>query len=54
MTNMVGWTSEDPILFDGGDSNLYGYVDSDPVKWIDSSPFVFESNLSTDDVWPFG
>ncbi|WP_374029028.1 RHS repeat domain-containing protein [Bdellovibrio bacteriovorus] len=30
------WTSKDPILFEGEDSNLYGYVESDPVNWIDT------------------
>lgn len=29
------WTSKDPILFDGGDTNLYGYVLNDPVNWVD-------------------
>ena len=29
------WTAKDPILFDGGDTNLYGYVLNDPVNWID-------------------
>jgi RHS repeat-associated protein len=29
------WTAKDPILFAGGDSNLYGYVANDPVNWID-------------------
>jgi len=29
------WTAKDPILFDGGDTNLYGYVSNDPVNWID-------------------
>ena len=29
------WTSKDPIRFDGGDSNLYGYVLQDPVDAID-------------------
>ena len=29
------WTAKDPILFAGGDSNLYGYVLGDPVNWID-------------------
>lgn len=29
------WTSKDPILFDGGDPNLYGYVLNDPVNLID-------------------
>jgi RHS repeat-associated protein len=29
------WTSKDPILFNGGDANLYGYVMADPVNFID-------------------
>ncbi len=29
------WTSKDPILFNGGDTNLYGYVLQDPVNLID-------------------
>jgi RHS repeat-associated protein len=32
----TGWMSKDPILFDGGDTNLYGYTWNDPVNWIDS------------------
>jgi len=31
------WTSKDPILFNGGDTNLYGYVLQDPVNLIDPS-----------------
>ncbi len=34
------WTSKDPIRFDGGDTNLYGYVVSDPVNFIDPSGLV--------------
>ncbi|ADV45620.1 RHS repeat domain-containing protein [Nitratifractor salsuginis] len=29
------WTSKDPLLFGGGDSNLYGYVLGDPVNLVD-------------------
>ncbi len=29
------WTSKDPIRFAGGDSNIYGYVFSDPINAID-------------------
>ena len=29
------WTAKDPILFAGGDTNLYGYVVSDPINFID-------------------
>ena len=31
------WTMKDPIRFDGGDTNLYGYVIGDPVNWVDSN-----------------
>jgi len=30
------WTAKDPILFAGGDSNLYGYVLGDAVNFVDS------------------
>ena len=30
------WLSKDPILFAGGDTNLYGYTVNDPVNYIDS------------------
>src|SRR5690606_19552846 len=29
------WTARDPIGFAGGDTNLYGYVLSDPVRFVD-------------------
>ena len=29
------WTAKDPIGFDGGDTNLYGYVLGDPVDFVD-------------------
>ena len=29
------WTAVDPILFAGGDTNLYGYVENNPVNLID-------------------
>ena len=31
------WTAKDPIRFDAGDTNLYGYVFNDPVNFIDPS-----------------
>ncbi|MGZ3771974.1 MAG: RHS repeat domain-containing protein, partial [Bdellovibrio sp.] len=31
------WTSKDPILFNGGDTNLFGYVANDPINFIDPS-----------------
>ncbi|GBC59928.1 hypothetical protein DENIS_0870 [Desulfonema ishimotonii] len=30
------WTAKDPILFAGGDTDLYGYCLGDPVNWVDS------------------
>ncbi len=32
---MGRWTAKDPILFAGGDTNLFGYVVNDPVNLID-------------------
>ena len=29
------WTAKDPIGFAGGDTDLYGYVQNDPVNYID-------------------
>jgi RHS repeat-associated protein len=29
------WSAKDPLLFGGGDSNLYGYVLGDPVNLVD-------------------
>jgi RHS repeat-associated protein len=36
------WTSKDPILFAGGDTNLYGYTFNDPINFIDPSGLKFE------------
>jgi RHS repeat-associated protein len=33
--NVGRWTAKDPILFAGGDTNLYAYAGSDPVNFID-------------------
>ena len=30
--NTGRWTAKDPILFAGGDTNLYGYVNNDPIN----------------------
>jgi len=37
------WTAKDPIIFAGGDTNLYAYVASDPINWIDPSGLVVET-----------
>jgi len=31
------WLTKDPILFNGGDTNLYSYVSNDPINFIDPS-----------------
>ena len=39
------WTSKDPILFDGGQANLYLYVGGDPVNRVDWSGLGYNSPL---------
>ncbi|MBE0367049.1 hypothetical protein PAUR_a0346 [Pseudoalteromonas aurantia 208] len=34
------WTAKDPVGFAGGDTNLYAYVGSDPVNFIDPTGHV--------------
>jgi RHS repeat-associated protein len=34
-TDTGRWTAKDPILFSGGDTNLYRYCVNDPVNWVD-------------------
>ncbi len=29
------WTAKDPIKFNGGDANLYAYVENNPLNYID-------------------
>ena len=38
------WTAKDPIGFEGGDSNLYGYVLGDPVNFVDPEGLL-EKNI---------
>jgi RHS repeat-associated protein len=35
------WTAKDPILFKGGDTNLFGYCLNDPVNWIDTFGLIY-------------
>jgi RHS repeat-associated protein len=41
------WTVKDPIRFQGRDSNLYGYVLSDPINLIDFSGLLDSGGLYT-------
>ena len=50
------WTAKDPIGFDGGDSNLYGYVLGDPVGFVDSDGLMGKGgnqNYKGDDLAPY-
>ena len=40
------WTARDPILFAGGDTNLYGYVMNDPLNSVDSSGLSWWSGFA--------
>jgi RHS repeat-associated protein len=37
------WTAKDPILFAGGDTNLYAYASGDPVNNVDPSGHIIET-----------
>ena len=37
------WTAKDPILFAGGQANLYGYVMNDPINMLDASGLAGDS-----------
>jgi RHS repeat-associated protein len=38
------WTAKDPILFAGGDLDLYGYCLNDPVNWVDPDGLFVDSS----------
>jgi RHS repeat-associated protein len=38
------WTARDPLGFSSGDSNLYAYVNNDPVNFVDPSGLCGESD----------
>ena len=39
-----GWTSKDPIKFEGDSTNLYGYTINDPVNFTDLDGLLFGFN----------
>ena len=43
------WTTKDPIGFQGGDSNLYGYVLGDPVRGFDPSGLLDYNGIDWND-----
>ncbi len=43
------WTAKDPLGFGGGDSDLYGYCEGDPINWMDPEGlFIAPLGLTTD------
>lgn len=44
------WTAKDPIRFQGGDANLYAYVNNNPLRWIDPNGLIIGGGRS----WPPG
>ena len=49
------WMSKDPILFAGGDANLYGYALTDPINYIDlTGLWTFQMGFSGSISLPFG
>ena len=46
------WTAKDPILFDGGDSNLYAYVLNDPINLIDPEGLFVQAPLPAPPIAP--
>jgi len=45
------WTAKDPILFGGGDSNLWGYNANDPVNWTDPTGLATLCDAMRDVWW---
>jgi RHS repeat-associated protein len=41
------WTAKDPVLFGGGDANLYAYASRDPINYIDPNGMAFGCYLET-------
>lgn len=41
------WTARDPILFAGGQANLYAYVDNDPVNYTDPNGLLNPTKLGS-------
>jgi RHS repeat-associated protein len=40
------WTAKDPAGFDGGDTNLYAYVNNSPIQFVDPQGLSFWDSLT--------
>lgn len=45
------WLSKDPVLFKGGDANLYGYVLQDPINLIDPAGLAAKAPGNDPGTW---
>jgi RHS repeat-associated protein len=48
------WTAQEPLLFGGGDTNLYGYTFNDPINFIDPAGTAAWLVSRTDDILGLG
>jgi len=46
-TDTGRWTAKDPIGFAGGDTDLYGYCQNDPINWIDPYGLKYAEQYAT-------
>jgi len=49
--NVGRWTAKDPISFAGGDTDLYGYVQNNPLNFVDPWGLYWEYSQSTGDLY---
>ncbi len=45
------WVQRDPILFGGGDTNLFGYVMADPINFIDPEGLLFGGTVNAGEAY---